>query len=85
MDTPAETLFDCCNIAEHALLRAAIDGGWNTHESFPEAAVQQRFEALCFASRPFPAVIDALIVKGLLGRDGKFLHLTPSGWACAQR
>jgi hypothetical protein len=30
-------------------------------------------------------VIDALIVKGLLGRDGKFLHLTPSGWACAQR
>jgi hypothetical protein len=77
MDTPIEAPFDCCDIIEHALLRTAMDGGWNANESFPAAAIQQRFEALCFAATSFPAVRDALIAKGLLGRDGKFLHLTP--------
>ncbi|GEO19154.1 hypothetical protein MAE02_68500 [Microvirga aerophila] len=55
------------------------------NESFPVTAIQRRFESLKFAGMTFAGVTDALIAKGLLGGEGKFLHLTPSGQSRAQR
>ncbi|WP_147023373.1 hypothetical protein [Microvirga aerophila] len=59
--------------------------GWKVNESFPVTAIQRRFESLKFAGMTFAGVTDALIAKGLLGGEGKFLHLTPSGQSRAQR
>ena len=73
------------DLAEDVILWIISNEGWKVNESFPATAIQRRFESLKFAGMTFAGVINALIAKGLLGGEGKFLHLTSSGQSRAQR